>query len=98
MREYLAALTRPQPLQITVAREDALLDVLEMSRQYEVLEETPQVTANLLEICREVDVGGRQIHDANIVATMLAHGEKQLLTFNVADFRRYRHRIETLTS
>ena len=41
-----------------------------------------------------VQVGGRQIHDANIVATMLAHGERRLLTFNAADFRRYGDRIE----
>ena len=33
--------------------------------------------------------GGRQVHDANIVATMLAHGEGRLLTFNDADFRRF---------
>ena len=39
-------------------------------------------------------VGGRQIHDANIVATMLAHGERRLLSFNGADFRRYGDRIE----
>ena len=35
-----------------------------------------------------------QIHDANIVATMLAYGEGRLLTFNTADFRRYGDRIE----
>lgn len=29
------------------------------------------VTDLLLSLCREVAVGGRQIHDANIVATML---------------------------
>ena len=39
-------------------------------------------------------MGGRQIHDANIVAAMLAHGERRLLTFNTADFRRYGDRIE----
>ena len=38
--------------------------------------------------CSEGSVGGRQIHDANIVATMLAYGELRLLTFNVADSRR----------
>ena len=37
---------------------------------------------------------GRQIHDANIVATKLAYGERRLLTVNVADFRRYADRIE----
>ena len=41
-----------------------------------------------------VAVGGRQIHNANIVATMLAYGERKLLTLNAADFRRYEDRIE----
>ena len=48
------------------------------------------VTESLMSLCREVPVGGRQIHDANIVATMLAHGENRLLTFNASDFRRFR--------
>ena len=47
-----------------------------------------------LRISRRIDVGGKQIHDANIVATMRAYGERRLLTFNVADFRRYVDHIE----
>ena len=61
---------------------------------FEILEDGPPVTESLVTLCREVPVGGRQIHDANIVATMLAHGEQRLLTFNGADFRRYSDRIE----
>jgi predicted nucleic acid-binding protein len=38
--------------------------------------------------------GGRQIHDANIVATMLAHEITRLATFNLADFRRFADCIE----
>jgi predicted nucleic acid-binding protein len=34
------------------------------------------------------------VHDANIVATMLAHGERRLLTFNLADFARFRPPVE----
>ncbi|HEY1934207.1 MAG TPA: hypothetical protein VGG99_19540 [Acetobacteraceae bacterium] len=30
-----------------------------------------------------------QAHDANIVATMQAHGVSRLLTFNTSDFRRF---------
>ena len=36
------------------------------------------------------------MHDANIVATMLAHGERRLLTFNGGDFRRYGERIDLI--
>jgi hypothetical protein len=41
-----------------------------------------------------VPLGRRQVHDANIVASMLAHGETRLLTFNAADFTRFQPRIE----
>lgn len=51
------------------------------------------VTASLVALIREVPIGGRQIHDANIVATMLAYGERRLLTLNARDFRRYGDRI-----
>ena len=97
MREYLATLTRQHVLTTHVSRDDVLDDIAAMARRFTVLEGGSEVTAILLEICREVKVGGRQIHDANIVATMLAHGEQRLMTFDIADFRRYKDRIEILT-
>ena len=45
-------------------------------------------------LCGEVPARGSQVHDANIVATMLAAGELRLLTFNSADFRRYGDRLD----
>ena len=94
VREYLAVVTRPQTWPVAISREDALDDVNRLIGSFEVLEDGPTVTERLVELCREVQVGGRQIHDANIVATMMAHGERRLLTFNVGDFRRYGDRIE----
>ena len=94
LREYLATLTRPQTWSVTISREEALDDVLRMAQAFRVLESGPAVTEALIRLCREVPVGGRQIHDANIVATMLAYGERSLLTFNTADFRRFGERID----
>lgn len=39
---------------------------------------------------------GKQVHDANLVATMLVHGVTRLLTFNAADFRRFGTLIEVV--
>ena len=94
MREYLATLTRPQTWRVTITREEALEEVVRMAQEFQVLEDGPAVTETLIRLCREVSVGGRQIHDANIVATMLAHGERRLLTFNATDFRRFGERID----
>ena len=96
LREYLAVVTRPQTWPVVIAREDALDDVVRLADTFEVLEDGPVVTDWLVSLCREVPVGGQQIHDANIVATMLAYGERRLLTFNGEDFRRYGDRIELL--
>ena len=98
LREYLSVVTRPQTWSIAIAREEALADVDRLTNSFEILEDGPSVTQTLLALCREVTVGGRQIHDANIVATMLAHGERRLLTFNAADFRRFGDRIELVDS
>ncbi len=94
VREYLAVVTRPQAWPTAITREEALDDASRLLRSFEILEDGPAITESLMSLCRDVVVGGRQIHDANIVATMLAHGERRLLTFNTRDFRRFGGRIE----
>ncbi len=94
LREYLATVTRPQSWSRPVAMEAALAHVAALEAAFDILEDGPRVTEVLATLCRDVAVAGRQVHDANIAATMLAHGERRLLTFNASDFRRYGERIE----
>ena len=54
------------------------------------------VTAKLLDLLLQFPSGGKQVHDANIVATMLVHGVPKLLTHNTADFARFSSVIEVL--
>ena len=61
-----------------------------------MLEDGPQVWDELMALSRRFAFGGKQVHDANIVATMLEHGEMRLLTFNEADFRRFGSLIEVV--
>ena len=98
IREYLSVVTRPQIWPVAISREEALHDVSRLTGSFEVLEDGPVVTDLLETLCRDVPAWGRQIHDANIVATMLARGERRLLTFNTADFQRYGDRIELMSS
>ncbi len=97
LREYLATLSRPQsftgPLSPTVLS----ADVIYLESQFQVAEDGPAVTATLLQLISQTPVGGRQIHDANIVAIMQTQGIRTLLTYNVADFRRFSS-IITITS
>ena len=96
LREYLATVTRPQRWSPPVGMDRALAHVAVLEARFEVLEDGPEVADALKRLCREVPVAGKQVHDANIVATMLAHGETRLLTFNAGDFRRYGERIELI--
>lgn len=97
VREYLAVVTRPQIWPDPLTLNEVLEDVDRLITNFDILEDGPAVTQTLVGLLRDVAVGGRQIHDANIVATMLAHGENRLLTFNVSDFRRYGDWIELVS-
>ena len=97
IREYLAVVTRSQTWASPLPMTEALRDVGRFASAFEVLEDSQVVTDMLATLCRDVPVAGRQVHDANIVATMLAHGERRLATFNVKDFLRYGQRVQLLT-
>jgi len=43
----------------------------------------------LIDLIQEFPTAGKQIHDANIVATMLVNGVDFLLTYNKDDFKRF---------
>ena len=75
---------------------DALGDVDRFEREYNVAEDRPDVFSELCRLLASTPVGGKQVHDANIVATMLAYGVTRLLTSNNADFRRFGSLIEVV--
>lgn len=93
LREYIAVLTRPQTYVQPVPVAALAADVRSFERQFRVVDDTALVTAQLLRLLEEVQTGGKQIHDANIVATMMVHGIATLLTANAADFARFLPRI-----
>jgi len=63
----------------------AITDVRRFRAAFDVAEERPSVLDRLLRLLTTHSSSGRQVHDANIVATMLEHSIRRLLTFNAAD-------------
>jgi predicted nucleic acid-binding protein len=96
LREYLSVMTRQQTWEKPLTLSQAVSDTARFVRQFTVLEDGPSVWEQLIMLSRRYSFAGRQVHDANIVATMLAHGERRLLTLNVADFRRFARLIDVL--
>lgn len=96
LREYLAVVTRPQPTEPALSSDAAVADAEGFLAKFTVAEDGPRVTKMLLQLLAQHQSGGKQVHDTNIVATMLAHGITRLLTFNESDFRRFRALIEVV--
>ena len=87
LREYLVVATRPQDANgLGLSAEDALANAAKIRSRAVLCEETAAVTARLESLVRIHNLTGRRIHDANIVATMQAHGVSTLVSDNAGDF------------
>jgi predicted nucleic acid-binding protein len=89
LREYLAAATRISIIGNGLPLPKILENVRIFRNEFIVVEDNPFVLDALIDIFQKVQVAGKQVHDANIVATMQVHGLKHLLTHNIADFSRF---------
>lgn len=99
-REYLSVLTRGPVAGREFTTEEALGALTRSLEGCAVLDETEAVLGELLILVARRGVRGKQVHDANLVATMVANRVTRLATLNVGDFRRYEDLIalEPVTS
>ncbi len=96
LREYLATFSRPQRLFTPRPISTVVERVRYFQTRFRVAEDNPSVTDRLLELMQQFSVGGKQVHDANIVATMLTYRIPVLLTHNPDDFARFSPLITVL--
>jgi predicted nucleic acid-binding protein len=97
LREYLAVLSRPQTFSAPQPMSTLSERVRYFAERFRVADEGADVTEHLLAVLERIPVGGSQVHDANIVATMQAYGIKQLLTDNTDDFARFSEIVTVLS-
>lgn len=97
VREFIVNLTRPQSFLPVPFTPDQVTERVEIIQSlFTIADDTAEVTSQLLNLMNEFAVGGKQIHDGNIVATMLANRIDTLLTQNVDDFKRYGAHIKVI--
>jgi predicted nucleic acid-binding protein len=97
LREYLVVATRPAELNgLELDVRQACENVSSIRARARYLDETFSVFARLAELVTRLECSGKQIHDANVVATALAHDVGAIVTANVGDFARFAERIELL--
>ena len=70
LREFLVTLTRGSSYHEPIPVGAAVAAIRNCEERFRMLEDNAAVTARLLALVEQVPTGGRQIHDANIVATM----------------------------
>jgi predicted nucleic acid-binding protein len=97
LREYLSVATRSaQQNGLGLNRPDAVANVRAIRARTTLLAEDSKVADRLLGLLADVECGGKQVHDANLVATMLVHGIGSLVTINLDDFARFEQHISLI--
>ncbi len=97
IREYLVQVTSPRTFVDPLPIETVIEQLTSITTLYQVADENDLVTAKLLELLKAYPTRGKQVHDANIVATMLTYGIDTLLTLNIADLKRFEDKIRLLS-
>lgn len=88
--EFWSTCTRPidrNGLGMTIAQAEAELTRLE--NLFPILPDTPEIYPEWRRLVVTYNVMGVNVHDARLVAVMLAYGLTHILTFNTSDFARY---------
>jgi predicted nucleic acid-binding protein len=90
LREYLAVATRPAERNgLGLSLPEALGNVRAIRERTTLLAEDSKVADRLLGLLADIECRGKQVHDANLVATMLVYGIGAVVTINVRDFARF---------
>lgn len=62
-----------------------------IQNKFPLLPDSPDIFSHWLSLVKIHDIKGRKVHDARLVAVMLAHSIANLLTFNAGDFKSFTH-------
>jgi predicted nucleic acid-binding protein len=98
LREYLSVSTRPEAQNgLGMTQADAVTNARALRGRLRVLDENDKVLDRLLDLLDgDAQCGGKQVHDANLVATALVHGIGAVVTLNVEDFIRFEEHVSVI--
>lgn len=93
IREFIVQATHPRTLKEPLPIDKVIEHINMIAPLFIIADETSAVRNKLLELLRTHPTTGKQVHDANIVATMLVSGVDKLLTLNIDDMKRFADQI-----
>lgn len=97
LREFMVQTTHPKTLKQPLQIAEVIQSINKIKLLFAVADDTLLVRDKLLELLQNYPTQGKQIHDANVVATMLAYGIETLLTLNIDDFKRFQDKIQLIS-
>ena len=86
-------LTRQQAYMQALPIDEVEKEIQTIMATFQIADETAAVTKQWIALLKQFPTGGKQVHDANIVATMLVNDISVLLTNNVSDMKRFAPKI-----
>ena len=87
IREFIHTTLAGQKGQVRRSDIDMILGQVKFfERSYKILEDSYHVLEELIHLYEVKAISGKKVHDANIVATMIAHKIPYILTHNIKDF------------
>jgi len=96
IREYMVNATRDQSYSKAIPMVQVLEQIKRFRAAFKIAEETTAVLDKMLELTATVSLKGKQIHDVNIVATMISYNIPALLTHNTDDFKQFASLIRVI--
>lgn len=90
LREYAVVMTNSSLLQKPLSSVEVEKDMEKWANIFRVADEIEETTINLRELIVLYDIKGKNIHDANIIATMKTYNIEILFTLDSKDFKRFR--------
>jgi predicted nucleic acid-binding protein len=94
IREFLSQITRNQQYMQALTVDQATKAARILQQDYQIADETSKVTETLLGLLEQFPTGGKQVHDASIIATMLVYNIPGLLSMNIDDLKRFTPMID----
>lgn len=88
--EFWAVATRPKSANgFDWMPQQTELEIERLLNLFLFLEDSPAVFVHWRSVVLQYGVSGKPVHDARLVAVMMAYGISRLITFNTSDFARY---------
>ena len=97
IREYFNQVTRPQSFMQPITSDQVARQYKKLRAVFKIAVETDAVIEQFVTLLQTHPKGGKQVHDTNLIATMLVYQIPTLMTLNLDDMKRFSDLVTVLS-